>query len=109
MTRHGRYVQLKTLISDVIAVVNHLLVIHGHEHAPSHRRNKDSLWAEVESMDRHMREHDRGKCLESLLPRRASRTNNSAVDLDTRANPLECLVASEDTKLRCLLEVGRER
>lgn len=108
MKREEGDAQLETFVADVVPVVDHLFVVHGHEHTTSHGGDEDGLVPKVDAGDGNMGENDGGESLEGLFPGWPFGTDHLAVDLHSGTYPFQCLVASEDAKLGSLFQACGE-
>lgn len=90
------YSQLQPLVSDVISIVDVLVVLHSHDDSSSHGRDVDGLGSEVSVVDGDVSDNDRGESLDSLLEDWTTRTHDLPVDLDSSTDVVESLLACED-------------
>ena len=55
------HAQLKSFVANVIAIINHLLIVHCHQDTTCHGCHEDCFGSEVHSDDRNMSQNDRSE------------------------------------------------
>src|SRR6266545_4817818 len=97
------YLQFQALVSDIVSVVHHLLIAHGHQDTSRHGRHKNRLCSEVQAVDWNMREDNRCKSLQGFFPGRSPWTDNSSIHFDPTSYVLKSLMTGEHPKFCCVL------
>jgi hypothetical protein len=90
--------QLQSFISDVIPIVDVLVVPHREDDPPSHGSDVDTFRTEVAFVDGDMSENDGGESLDGFLGKGATLANGLASDLDSASDVVEGLLSREDLR-----------